>query len=445
MRPPLAVPALIFLLGILVGSHPVCGASIEIPDARLEMAARAADARVIAWRRDIHQNPELSNREFRTAALVAEHLTKLGLEVKTKIAHTGVAGVLRGGRPGPVIALRADMDALPIKELTDVPFKSTATGQYGERTVPVMHACGHDVHTAVLMGVAEVLAGLRAELPGTVLFIFQPAEEGAPEGERGGAALMLEEGLFSIVKPDAVFGLHADAALHAGTIGYRAGPLQASADTFSLIVRGQQTHGARPWAGIDPITVSAQILLGFQTIVSRQIDITQAPAVISVGSFQGGLRQNIIPEQVEMLGTIRAFSQPVRNDLKERMERTATAIASASGATAQLTFREPTYPVLVNDPALVERVLVSLERVVGRDQLRPVALITASEDFACYASKVPGCFIRLGVTPPGVDAAQAPTMHSPHFYVDEAALGVGVRATLQIAVDYLSGRSAAAR
>jgi amidohydrolase len=443
MPPRLVAAALISLLTALSVDHQALAA--EISDARLAAAASSVEARVVAWRRDIHQNPELSNREFRTAALVAEHLTRLGFEVTTKLAHTGVAGVLRGGRPGPVIALRADMDALPVGELVDVPFKSTATAEYGGRTVPVMHACGHDVHTAVLMGVAEVLAGMRADLPGTVLFIFQPAEEGAPEGERGGAALMLEEGLFEIIRPEAVFALHTDPTLHAGAVGYRPGPAQASADTFSLIVRGRQTHGGRPWAGIDPITVSAQIVLGLQTIVSRQIDITQAPAVVSVGSLQGGLRENIIPDQVEILGTVRTFSQGVRDDIKVRMERTATGIAAASGATSELRFREPTYPVTVNDPALATRVTASLKRAVGHDQVKHPALITASEDFACYANEVPGCLFRLGVTPPDQDPARAPMNHSPHFYVDEAALGVGVRAMLQIAVDYLSDSPVADR
>lgn len=428
-----------FLVLLAVHTRAITIHAAGVDPARLDAAAAALTDQIIAWRRDIHQNPELGNREFRTAAMVAEHLTKLGLEVRTKLAHTGVAAVLQGGGRGPVIALRADMDALPVKEVTDVPFRSTVMAQYGERTVPVMHACGHDMHTAILMGAAEVLAGLRKELSGTILFIFQPAEEGAPPGERGGAQLMLDQGLFTIVRPEAIFGLHTAAGLNVGTLGYRSGPVSAASNTFELKIRGRQTHGARPWAGVDPITVAAQIIPALQMIVSRQVDLTQAPVVLSIGSIHGGVRHNIIPEEVEMLGTLRTFDPVVRDDVLQRMRRTIEGIAGASGATAELTVQDHAYPVLLNDPALTTRSVAVLERIFGPPHVREIPLVTAADDFAFYANEVPGFFFTVGVTPAGQDAAQAPPNHSPRFYIDEAALGVGLRALLHVAVDYLQG------
>ncbi len=302
-------------------------ATAGISDDAVDAAARAVSADVVAWRRDFHQNPELSNREFRTSKQVAAHLESLGLEVRTGIAHTGVTGILRGGKPGPTIALRADMDALPVTEQVDLPFKSVATAEYRGEKVGVMHACGHDAHTAILMGVAEALVALRKDLPGTVLFVFQPAEEGAPDGERGGASLMLEQGLFETVKPEAVFGLHVGSVLNAGTIGYRSGAFMAASDSYRIDVRGRQTHGARPWGGVDPIVVSSQIVIGLQTIVSRQVDITRYPAVVSVGAIKGGIRNNIIPDQVEMVGTFRTFDPAVREQIIESITRTAADIA----------------------------------------------------------------------------------------------------------------------
>ena len=300
----------------------------------LEAAIERIRPQVVEWRRDIHRNPELSNREVRTAALVAAHLQSLGLEVRTGIAHTGVVGVLRGGRPGPVIALRADMDALPVTEQTDLPFKSVATSEFRGEKVGVMHACGHDGHTAILMGAASVLAAMREELPGTVMFVFQPAEEGPPDGERGGAALMLEEGLFSEVKPAAMFGLHLRAELNVGQVGYRSGPIMAGSDRFRIVVTGRSAHGGRPWQGVDPIVTASQIVLGLQTIVARQTDITRAPVVVSVGSIKGGVRFNIIPDTVELVGTVRTFDPEMRRETLERIERIATQIAAAAGATA---------------------------------------------------------------------------------------------------------------
>ena len=408
------------------------------PD-QLEAATAKVDASVIAWRRDIHQHPELSNRETRTAALVAAHLKKLGLEVTTGIAHTGVAAVLRGGKPGPTIALRADMDALPVVEQTDVPFKSTVKSEFMGKQVGVMHACGHDAHTAILMGIAQALASVKADLPGTVLFIFQPAEEGPPEGEEGGAALMIKEGLFAKVKPEAVFGLHVAAAIPSGVIGYRSGPFMAGADTFQIDITGRQAHGSRPWSGIDPIVIGSQIVVGLQTIVSRQVDITELPAVVTVGQFDSGVRQNIIPDSARLRGTIRTFDPAVRGDIIERMRRTAENIATAGGGKAALTVSEHSYPVVVNHPALVARTLPTLQRIAGKDRVVVTPLQTGAEDFAFYAQLVPSFFFYVGVTPPNTDVAKAATNHSPLFYIDEPALRVATRALLGAAVDYLQG------
>ena len=410
-----------------------------ISDRAVEDAARAVDARVVEWRRDLHQNPELGNREFRTSQKVAEHLKSLGLEVKTGIAHTGVVGILRGGKPGPTIALRADMDALPVTEQVDVPFKSTVTTEYRGEKVGVMHACGHDAHTAILMGAAQVLASLRKDLPGTILFVFQPAEEGAPEGERGGAPLMLEEGAFDIVKPEAAFGLHVWSTLNSGQIGYRSGPFMAASDRFRIVVQGRQTHGARPWGGVDPIVVASQIVLGLQTIVGRQIDISQYPAVVSVGAIKGGIRNNIIPDEVEMIGTFRTFDPEVRRQIIERMTRTAQDIAHSAGATATVEIADDNNPVTVNDPKLTSRMLPSLARVGRGGQVKEMPYVTGAEDFAYFGQKVPALFFFVGSTPDGVNAAQAPSNHSPQFYLDEGSLPVGLRAMMGVAVDYLQG------
>jgi len=432
--PAFAAPAA--LLAVLLAAAP---ARAAVSEPAVDAAARAVNAQVVAWRRDFHQHPELSNREFRTSQKVAEHLKSLGLEVRTGIAHTGVVAILRGGRPGPTIALRADMDALPVTEQVDLPFKSLATAEYRGEKVGVMHACGHDAHTAILMGVAEALVSLRKELPGTVLFVFQPAEEGAPDGERGGASLMLEEGLFEMAKPAAVFGLHVGSALSAGTIGYRSGPFMAASDRYRINVLGRQTHGAWPWKGVDPIVVSSQIVLGMQTIVSRQLDITRYPAVLSVGAIKGGIRNNIIPDQVEMVGTFRTFDPAVRQQIIERMTRTAEDIAHASGATAKVEIADDNNPVVVNDPALTQRMLPSLERVAGAGRVVEMPYVTGAEDFAFYGQKVPALFFFVGVTPTGIDPAQAPSNHSPLFYLDESGLDLGVRALLGVAVDYLQG------
>lgn len=409
----------------------------QVDDTRLDIAAAALEAKVVAWRRDIHQHPELGNREVRTAALVAEHLRGLGYELRTGVAHTGVVGILRGGRPGPIIALRADMDALPVAEQNDLPFKSTVIAEYAGQQVGVMHACGHDTHVAMLMGIAQVLAELRAELPGTVMLIFQPAEEGPPEGERGGAELMLAEGLFAELRPEAVFGMHVMADANTGVLQYRSGPMFAAVNTFDVKVTGRQTHGARPWQGIDPVVTSALIINGLQTIVSRQTDIAKLPAVLTIGSIHGGIRHNIIPDAVIMQGTLRTFDTAMRDDIVARMRRTVESTAAASGASAELIMRTPVYPATINDPALTARVLPSLQRAVGATQVRETPLVTAAEDFAYFAREVPGFYFLVGVTPPGKDPATAPMNHSPLFHVDESALAVGMKAMLYLTVDYL--------
>jgi amidohydrolase len=359
--------------------------------------------------------------------------------VKSGIAHTGVVGILRGGRPGPVIALRADMDALPVTEQGDLPFKSLATAEYRGEKVGVMHACGHDAHTAILLGAAQALAALRADLPGTILFVFQPAEEGAPDGERGGAPLMLEEGIFDLVKPEAVFGLHVWSALNAGTIGYRSGPFMAASDRYRIVVKGRQTHGSRPWSGVDPIVVASQIVMGLQTVVSRQIDITSYPAVLSVGAIKGGIRNNIIPDEVEMIGTFRTFDPAVRQQIIERITRTAQDIAHSAGASATVEIADDNNPVVVNEAQLTQRMLPSLEHAAGAGKVVQIPYVTGAEDFAYYGQRVPGLFFFVGSTSPGIDAAQAPSNHSPLFHLDESSLPVGLRAMLGVAVDYLQG------
>jgi len=398
---------------------------------------RAIDARlpavmpkVVAWRRDIHAHPELSFEETRTAALVAEHLRSLGIEVQTGVGKTGVVGILRGGRPGPVVALRADMDGLPVTEQVDLPFRSRATAQWQGATVGVMHACGHDNHVAILMGVAEVLAGMKAQLPGTVKFIFQPAEEGL-----GGAKAMIADGVLRDPAPDAVFGLHVWPTT-VGTIGLRAGPLMAAAGNFTIVVKGKQTHGSQPWSGVDPIVVSSQVIMGLQTIVSRQVNISTLPAVLTVGQIQGGNRSNIIPDSVVMVGTLRTFDDAMRRDIAARITRTAQDIARSAGATATVTV-DPSGLVLANDTSLTERMLPTLRRAAGEAGVQFINPIMASEDFPEFTRDIPGVFFFLGVVPKGQDPATAPPNHSPFFFADEGALEPGVRTLSELTVDFL--------
>jgi amidohydrolase len=418
---------------------PIPQAVADITEAQLDQVAKTYMPQVIAWRRDIHQHPELSNSELRTAKIVADHLKSLGIEVRTGVAHTGVVGILRGGKPGPVVALRADMDALPVTEQVDLPFKSTVTATYRGEKVGVMHACGHDSHTALLLGTATALASLRDQLPGTVVFLFQPAEEGTPDGSRGGAWLMLKEGVFDAPKPDAAFGLHVWSALNVGKIGYRSGPFMAAADRFRILVKGEQTHGSRPWGGIDPIVAASQIVMGLQTLVSRQIDISSTPAVVSVGAIKGGIRNNIIPDQVEMIGTFRTFDPAVRQQIIDGITRTSKDIAAAGGATAEVEFGDDNDPVTVNDPKLTARMLPALERAAGPGNVLEIPFVTGAEDFSFFGEAVPSLFFFVGITPAGQDAAKAPSNHSPKFYIDESGLELGLRAMLGLAVDYLQG------
>ena len=393
------------------------------------------EQKVIEWRRDLHQHPELSNREFRTAKVVAEHLEALGLEVQTGVAHTGVVGLLKGAKPGPTIALRADMDALPVTELTDVPFASKAVSEYRGKEVGVMHACGHDLHVAMLMGAAEQLAAMRDQLAGNVVFIFQPAEEGAPANEEGGAELMLKEGMFKQYQPEAVFGIHVWSAGNTGQIGYREGPLMASSDRFEINVKGRQTHGSRPWGGVDPIVAAGQIISNTQSIVSRQVDITKAPAVVSFGIVEGGVRNNIIPDEVYLEGTIRNFDMGNRAQIFENLKTTAEMTAKASGAEAHVHIDEG-YPVTINNPELTRQMLPTMQRVAGADNVKVNALVTGAEDFSFYALEVPGLFVFLGITPEGQNPAEAPSNHSPYFYADEDALKTGTELYVNWVFDY---------
>jgi amidohydrolase len=405
-------------------------------DAEIARRVEQVMPKVVAWRRDFHQHPELSNRETRTAGVVAEQLRRLGLEVRTGVAKTGVVAVLRGGRPGPVVALRADMDALPVTEQVDLPFASKVRTTFNGQEVGVMHACGHDMHTAMLLGAAEVLAGMRAQIPGTVKFIFQPAEEGPPAGERGGAGVMIEEGALASPAVNAIFGLHVF-PMPVGELHYRPEGTMASSDNLTIVVQGRQTHGALPWNGVDPIVAASQIVLGLQTVISRQADITKAPAIVTVGSIQGGVRSNIVPDSVVMLGTIRTFDPGMQKLIHERIRRTAEHTAAAAGATAQVRI-DIGNPVTFNDPALTARMGPTLRRVAGADKVRTAQLTTTAEDFSRFQQKVPGLFVFLGVAPAGTDPATAAPNHSPKFFADEGAMPTGVRALVTLATDFLA-------
>lgn len=407
-------------------------------DAAIAAAAARLEAKVVAWRRDFHAHPELGNREVRTAGLVAAHLRSLGLdEVREKVAVTGVVGVLKGGLPGPVVALRADMDGLPVREEVDVPFASRVTAEWNGQPCGVMHACGHDAHTAILMGVAEILAGLRSQLAGTVVFLFQPAEEMPPLGEEGGAELMVKEGCLADPKVDAVFGLHVTAIQHTGVIGYRSGPLMASADPFRVFIRGLQTHGAQPWRGVDPIVVGSQVVMGLQTIVSRNMNLTKEPSVVTIGSFQGGNRSNIIPDEVKLEGTVRAFDEGQRAQILAHVRRITEMISAAGGAKAHVHF-DRGYPVTVNHPGLTAWSVPALERVAGKGNVREVDKVCGAEDFAFFQQAVPGFFYFVGCTPPDRDLATIAPNHSPRFSVDEACLGIGLRTLATLAADWLA-------
>ena len=424
-----------FITGILL----VAGLTSSAGAASLDelLADPSLERQVIEWRRHFHENPELSNREFKTAEKIARELKRMGLKPKTGIAHTGITALLEGGKPGPLVALRADMDALPVVEMTDVPFKSRAKGEYRGNEVGVMHACGHDLHMAMLLGAARTLTAMRDELEGSVLFIFQPAEEGAPDGEEGGAALMLKEGIFEPRKPDAVFGLHVFSSGPTSYVGYREGPTMAAADTFRIVVRGKQTHGSRPWQGVDPVVVAGQIITSAQTIVSRQTDIAKAPAVLSFGIVNGGVRNNIIPDEVELIGTIRNFDKQNQDAIHASLKKMASTIAEASGATAEVTTTYG-YPVTINSPELTAKMLPTVKRVAGEDKVARAPLVMGAEDFSYLAQEAPGLFLFLGVTPLERGLASAPSNHSPLFYADEDALMTGVSLLTNLTLDFMA-------
>lgn len=397
------------------------------------------EPKVITWRRDFHAHPELGNRETRTAGIIADHLRSLGLEVQTGVAHTGVVGLLKGGKPGPVIALRADMDGLPVTERVDLPFASKVKTQYDGNEVGVMHACGHDTHVSILMGVAEVLSSMKKDLKGTVKFIFQPAEEGVPKGEEGGAELMVKQGVLENPKVDVIFGLHINAQTEVGKITYRPGGTMAAVNDMRILVKGRQAHGAYPWSSVDPIVVSAQIVNSLQTIVSRNLDITENPAVVTVGSIHGGVRSNIIPEQVDMRGTVRTFSREDERRVNERIREIAVKTAEAAGAVATVEIPYAShYPVTYNDPALTEKMLPSLQRSAGRENVSLIPPRTGAEDFSFYQEKVPGLFYFLGGMPKGKDPITTPSHHTPDFFIDESGLKLGVTSLVNLTLDYMN-------
>lgn len=390
---------------------------------------------VISWRRYLHEHPELSNRENKTAAYIALHLQKMGLEVQTGVAGTGVVALLKGSKPGPVIALRADMDGLPVRERVDIPFASKAEGEYLGETVPVMHACGHDSHMAILLGAASVLSSMKKDIAGVVKFIFQPAEEGPPGEEEGGAPLMIREGVMDNPKVDAIFGLHINSATPAGEIKYKSGAEMAASDWFTIKVKGKQSHGSQPWSGVDPIVIAAQIIEGLQTIVSRQQNLTKAPVVITVGKIHSGVRSNIIPEELIMEGTIRTLDEQMHRDVHERIRNTVHHIAAAGGATAEVVISVKT-KVTYNDPELVKLVLPSLEEAAGKGKVYETEWTTGAEDFSFYGDKAPSFFFFLGGMPAGQDPKKAPPHHTPDFYIDDSRLDTGVKAFCYIVFDY---------
>jgi len=437
-------PASLFASSLLACAVSLPAFAQQRPEVASSAQAVAKD--VVAWRRDFHAHPELSNREERTSKVVADALRAMGLKPQTGIAHHGVVAIIEGGKPGPRIALRADMDALPVTEQTGLPFASKVTTTFAGQTTGVMHACGHDAHTGILLGVAKALVAMRKDLPGQVMLVFQPSEEGAPSGESGGASLMLQEGLFKNFKPDAMFGLHVFSTLQAGQIGVRSGPLMAASDKFTIKVHGVQTHGSRPWGGVDPIVAAAELVSSAQAVVSRRTDIAKLPAVLSFGSIHGGIRYNIIPDQVELVGTIRTFDEGVRTKIHADLANVATHVAAAHGATAEATVPDGLgNPVTVNAPDLTARMRPSLEAVVGAGNVIEPPLQMGAEDFAWYAREVPSMFFFVGATAPGIDPITAPGNHSPGFLLDESALDIGPRAPLQVTLAHLPGDATAPR
>jgi len=405
---------------------------------QVSVAANKIEQKMIAWRRDFHEHPELGNQEIRTADIIAKHLQALGMEVKTGVAHTGVVAILLGGKPGPVVALRADMDGLPVIERTPVSFASKVKVQYNGKESGVMHACGHDTHMAMLMAVAEILSGMKKDLKGTVKFIFQPAEEGVPRGEEGGAEMMVKEGVMENPKVDAIFGLHINSQTEVGKIMYRPGGFYASVNDLKIIVKGRSAHGAYPWSSIDPIVASAQIINNLQSIISRNLHVTENAGVVTIGAINGGNRNNIIPEQVEMLGTIRALNDADEKMLIERVIQVATKTAESAGATAEVMIPYSVhYPLTFNDVALTEKMLRSLQQSAGEENVRITSPHAGAEDFSFYQQKAPGLFFNLGGMPKGGDSKTAPSHHTPDFLIDESGLKLGAVTLANLTIDYM--------
>jgi amidohydrolase len=414
------------------------GIGQTLTSARIDAAVSKIEPQCIAWRRQLHENPELGNREFNTAKLIAGYLRSLGIDVKEGVAHTGVVGILKGGKPGPVIALRADMDALPVTERTNVPFASKVKAEYNGQQTGVMHACGHDTHVAMLLSVADILSKMQSEIAGTIKFIFQPAEEGAPKGEEGGAELMIKEGVLENPKPEVIFGLHINPQIETGTIAYRPGGFYAGVNDMKITVKGKSSHGAYPWNSVDPIVVSAQIINNLQTIISRNLDITENAGVVTIGAINGGNRSNIIPEQVEMLGTIRSLSDVDEKFLIERVKQVAVKTAESAGAVAIVEIPySARYPVTFNNEALTAKMLPSLQRAAGTDHIKIISPKTGAEDFSFFAQKVPGLYFNIGGSPKDKIAKEQPSQHTADFYIDESSMQTGIKAFLYLVNDYL--------
>lgn len=425
----------------LVGLLATLPASLSLAATDISSMADKIEPQVIEWRHHFHQNPELSNREFNTAKYIAKYMRSLGMEVQTGIAKTGVVAILDSGKPGPVVALRADMDALPVHEQNDLPWKSKARGEFNGKDVPVMHACGHDTHMAMLMGAATILNDQKSKLTGKVKFIFQPAEEGAPEGETGGAEVMVKEGVLKNPDVDVIFGLHINSRTDVGKVRYRHGGIMAAVDPFKVVIKGKQAHGAYPWLSVDPIVTSAQVIMGLQTIVSREIQLVDEAAVVTVGSIHGGVRSNIIPNEVELVGTIRTLSDDSREHIYESLPRKVNAIAESMGAEADITLPlDYSYPVTYNDPTLMDKMIPTLERTAGKENVINTKATTGAEDFSFFQKEVPGLYLFVGGKPASTPAKEAPAHHTPEFYVDDSGMKLGVELLTNLTMDYMKNK-----
>ncbi len=405
----------------------------------IESMANKIEPQVIEWRHHFHENPELSNREYKTAEYIAKYMRSLGMEVQTGIAKTGVVAILDSGKPGPVVALRADMDGLPVPEQGDLPWKSKAIGEFNGKEVPVMHACGHDTHMAMLMGAATLLNDMKSELKGKVKFIFQPAEEGAPEGETGGAEVMVKEGVLKNPNVDVIFGLHINSRTDVGKVRYRHGGIMAAVDPFKVVIKGKQAHGAYPWLSVDPIVTSAQVIMGLQTLVSRELELLDGAAVVTIGSIHGGVRSNIIPNEVELVGTVRTLNEKARNHIYKSLPKKVKAIAESMSATAEVTLPlDYNYPVTFNEPSLMDKMLPTLERTAGKENVINSKAVTGAEDFSFFQKEVPGLYLFVGGKPTDTPIEEAPAHHTPEFYVDDSGMKMGVKVLTNLTIDYMN-------